>query len=278
MSNSPQTPAVSSPALSAASPASDGGLDHLAHLHRMSRTAGLGSSEYAAVNVAAVVAVLIGAASALALVTPFFLFLPIVGTVLALVAIKQIRGSNGTQTGLIWAVLALVLSFGLTAFTGAKAVAAAVREKSDVRELDQLTVDFGRDLAEKRFADAYKRTDARFQEQIPVARLESLFTELDHAPTIGPLKNISTPKLFNIEIDPETGLRMASSKASIETEKRAGPTAVVTDFTYRHDGTAWHIYAIPQLFPPAKPGSGGSGGAGGSGAGGAPAGPAGPPA
>ena len=274
MSDSPQTPAaspaVSSAGSSVALPAGDTGLDHLAHLHRMSRTAGLGSSEYAAVNIAAVVAVLIGAASALALVTPVFLFLPVIGTVIALVAIKQIRGSNGTQTGLGLAVLALVLSFGLTAFTGVKAVMAAAREQADIRELDELTVGFGRDVVDRRYADAYKRTDTRFQEQIPAERIEGLFSELEHAPTIGALKGVSTPKLFNIETDPETGLRMASSKATFETEKRTGPTAMITDISYRNDGTGWHIYAIPQLFPPQKPAATGGGGA-------APTGPAGPP-
>ena len=271
MSDSPQTPVAPAAASSATAPAGDAGLDHLAHLHRMSRTAGLGSSEYAAVNVAAVVAVLIGAASALALVTPVFLFLPVLGTIIALVAIKQVRGSNGTQTGLGLAVLALALSFGLTAFTGVKALAAAARERVDVEQLDRLTVDFGKDLAEKRYADAYKRTDTRFQEMVTTERLEGLFTELEHAPAIGPLKGVSTPKLFNIEVDPETGLRMATSKATFETEKRTGPTALVTDITYRHDGTGWHIYAIPQLFQAQKPGAAGGGGA-------APSGPAGPPA
>jgi hypothetical protein len=271
MSDSPQTTPLSTPlpVSAPASPASDPELSHLANLHRMSRTAGLGSSEYAAVNVAAVVAVIIGGASALALVSPIFLFLPVIGTIIALVAIKQIRNSSGTQTGLSLAILALVLSFGLAAFTGVKALMAASQERADVRELDDTTVRFGKLLTDKQYAEAYKLTDERFQEQVPMTRFESVFDEIASMPAIGPLKSVSTPKLFDITTDPETGRRNATSRATFETEKRTGPSALVTDISYRHNGAAWRIYAIPQLFPAKAPTAGGAGAA--------PAGPAGPP-
>ena len=75
------------------SPADD---DPLAHLHKMSTTAGLGSGDYVAVNGTAVFALLVGVASALALMTEVLLILPLVCVIAAVVAWGQIRHSNGT--------------------------------------------------------------------------------------------------------------------------------------------------------------------------------------
>src|SRR5436190_20115121 len=88
-----QTPPAAPPAAAAA------GDDHLAHLHKMTTTAGLGSSDYVAVNGTAVFALLVGVASALALMSEVLLILPLVAIVAAFVALSQIRHSNGTQTG-----------------------------------------------------------------------------------------------------------------------------------------------------------------------------------
>src|SRR5271155_3285734 len=92
---------------------SDG--DPLLHLHKMSTTAGLGSQDYVAVNVTSVVAVLFGLASLLAIASPVLLVFPIVGVALSLIALRQVRNSNGTQTGIALAVLGLVLSGAITA-------------------------------------------------------------------------------------------------------------------------------------------------------------------
>src|SRR5687767_9055265 len=72
------------------------GADPLAKLHRMSRTAGLGTQDYVAINVAAVVSALLGLASVLALVTSLLLVIPVAGVICGLVALYQIKDSNGT--------------------------------------------------------------------------------------------------------------------------------------------------------------------------------------
>ncbi len=81
----------------------------------MSTTAGLGSQDYVAVNVTSVVAVLFGLASLLAIASPVLLVFPIVGVVLEPDRLRQVRNSNGTQTGKGLAILGLVLSGIITA-------------------------------------------------------------------------------------------------------------------------------------------------------------------
>src|ERR1700677_2549038 len=89
--------------------------DALAHLHRMSTTAGLGSQEYVAINVTSIIAVLFGVASLLAVASPVLLVFPVVGVILSVAAIRQINHSNGTQTGKGLAILGLLLSGLITA-------------------------------------------------------------------------------------------------------------------------------------------------------------------
>src|SRR5436309_10235622 len=83
--------------------------DLLAHLHKMSTTAGLGTTEYVAINPLAVATVFLGAASALALLDHTLLAIPVLAVVCAIVALRQVIRSGGTQTGRGIAVLGLVL-------------------------------------------------------------------------------------------------------------------------------------------------------------------------
>ena len=53
--------------------------DPLSKLHKMSTTAGLASQQYVAVNIAAVMAALLGVASGLSVFSPLLLVIPIVG-------------------------------------------------------------------------------------------------------------------------------------------------------------------------------------------------------
>src|SRR5687768_5111201 len=83
--------------------------DPLHNLYRMSRTAGLGSGEYVAINNTSVIAFLMGVASVLALLNPFLLVFAVVAVVLGVMALIQIRSSNGTQTGRAFAIAGILL-------------------------------------------------------------------------------------------------------------------------------------------------------------------------
>src|SRR3954462_15428509 len=94
--------------------------DPIAHLHKMSTTAGLGSGDYVAVNAVAVVAALAGLASTLALADNVLFLIPLVGVVLAIIPLMQISHSNGTQPGRAIAVGGLILSLLFTGLVGAR--------------------------------------------------------------------------------------------------------------------------------------------------------------
>ena len=251
MADAPQTPTV---------PRTD--LDRLGGLHRMSRTAGLGSSEYTAVNIAAVVAVIVGGASALALLSPVFLFLPVIGVIIAAVAVKQIYSSNGTQTGLPLAALAMVLSVALTGFTGLKEYRAYAQVRDDNVALDRLIMNFGKLVAEKKYGDAYAMTDERFKSSVPLAVFENRLSDMANAPTLGPTQGMRSTKLFGIDTDPETNLRMAVGYMLIDTQQLNGATAFRTEGRFRYSKDQWRIFAIPQIFPPAKAAAGATDGGG----------------
>src|SRR5438046_4707720 len=72
--------------------------DPLARLHKMSTTAGLGTTEYVAINPVSVTAFFAGLASGLALLDPILLAVPVLAIVLSIVALHQISRSAGTQT------------------------------------------------------------------------------------------------------------------------------------------------------------------------------------
>src|SRR5262245_42402152 len=84
------------------------GDDPLAHLHKMSTTAGLGSGDYVAVNGTAVFALILGLFSFLAFFSEMLLIVPLAAVVVSIIAFRQINRSSGTQTGRWIVVIALL--------------------------------------------------------------------------------------------------------------------------------------------------------------------------
>src|SRR5258706_13413962 len=83
------------PSQSTPTPSDQG--DSIAHLHKMSTTAGVGSQDYVAINNAAIVSVILGKCTALALLGMQFFIVGAAGIVTGIVALVQIRYSNATQ-------------------------------------------------------------------------------------------------------------------------------------------------------------------------------------
>src|SRR5947208_762197 len=79
--------------------------DPLAHLHKMSTTAGLGTTEYVAINPLSVATIFLGLASALALLDNTLLAVPALTVIAAIVSLRQISHSGGTQGGKGLAIL-----------------------------------------------------------------------------------------------------------------------------------------------------------------------------
>src|SRR5438046_6344222 len=92
--------------------------DPLGSLHKMSTTAGVGSGDYVAINGVAVWAMVLGLASSLAILDAVLLIIPIAAIIFAIVALRQIANSNGTQSGRVLASAGLTLALGFALFRG----------------------------------------------------------------------------------------------------------------------------------------------------------------
>src|SRR3954447_25417468 len=99
----PTTPSQG-PAASGAAGTS-GEADPLHNLYRMSRTAGLGSGDYVAINNTSILALILGLAGVLSMLYPLLLIVSAAAVVCGVFAFVQIRSSNGTQTGRGFALL-----------------------------------------------------------------------------------------------------------------------------------------------------------------------------
>src|SRR5262245_17100838 len=140
--------------------------DSLESLHKMSRTAGLGSTDYVEVNPMAVVALLLGLLSAGAVIFTFLLVIPLATLIVAIVAIRQIRRSSGTQTGTAVAVLGLLLALGWVGFIGGREVLYALRVRSETKLIMGLVQGLGQDLSKGDYESAYGRFGERFKQRV----------------------------------------------------------------------------------------------------------------
>src|SRR5688500_6062526 len=105
------------------------GDDPLSHLHKMSTTAGLGSTEYVAINAPSVFALIFGLASVMAIFDNILLIIPLAGLVCAILALRQISQSNGTQTGRGLAIGGLLLSLAFGGYVVANQLTEATRTR-----------------------------------------------------------------------------------------------------------------------------------------------------
>src|SRR4030095_16599748 len=116
--------------------------DPIAGLHKMSTTAGVGTADYVAINTMSVVAAVLGLLTLLALAHWLFMFMGVSAIVWGLIALSQIKDSNGTQGGAMtaWAgILMAVLFAGVAVAMEYRARAALAPERQRVNALiDQI--------------------------------------------------------------------------------------------------------------------------------------------
>ena len=232
--NSQTTPAAGEP-------------DPLAHLHKMSTTAGLGTTEYVAINWPSVVAVILGLASSLAIMDKILLIVPIAGVICAAVALYQIAKSGGTQTGRGLAVLGLLLSFGFAGYVGYLSIAKARQEGTDKATLETVIAELSGDIKSGNFEKAYGLFSPRFQDRIPLQRFKDTMGYVKFHQTYGNLRGLTTNGRYAFESDETTGNRYAQVILLMDLDKMSEPSR--QDATFRLVGGQWKVENIPGLFP-----------------------------
>jgi len=146
--------------------------DPISRLHKMSTTAGVGSQEYVAINTAAIVSTILGLSTALAFLGIPFLIVGAAGIVFGIIAIVQIRHSNGTQGGIGLAILGILLSLGIAGSVAAAHIIEWRNQEQDKAEINQLLSQVGQYVGSGQYEKAYQLFAPEFQSNIkfPVFR------------------------------------------------------------------------------------------------------------
>lgn len=231
---------------SAGAPAGEG----LEHLFKMSTTAGLGSEDYVAVNVTAVVAVMFGLASLLAAAGYILFVIPITGIILSFIALRQIRRSNGTQTGRLIAWLGLLLaggiSIGVLTYRGVQ----YAHRRADERALAQLCGDFGEYMVQNRPQEAYALFDDVFQKRVPFDLFKIHLTTLESGKRLPAIEFVSWNGLADFQ-NKDDGSEAADGMIWLK-YKGADDVGRAPVFFYK-PADKWLIRDIPILFPTIAP-------------------------
>lgn len=230
-------------------------------LYRMSRTAGVGLQDYAAVNVFAVTGLILAFASVLVLIfsdVPALLILPLAAIVICVIAFVQIQGSNGTQTGrgLAVAGLLIALAFGGTNVYGRMTMAA--RHRADAAALRDLVKQFETAALAGKAADAHALFDAHFRENVKLETFERTLTY--RVERMFGQKRVQHIALGD-RIEFETGANGATFATALliitadGTAPNGQPFRVEEPTEFRTVDDAWKIDAIPNWFAatPAAP-------------------------
>jgi hypothetical protein len=230
------------------------GDDPLGSLHKMSTTAGLGTTEYAAVNGVSVIAVILGVAGALSLLDPVLLVIPLLTVILAIVAIWQVRHSNGTQTGTGLAILALILALGFCGLVGGRSLAQAARNRSDENAINDMLSKLDQALRAGKYADAYNaffadKFTSRFPEQLFMSTWKPW---IDGNSNFKGLTSIRSNGRMEFETNPDTGQKIAYVMTIMEFGGDSNAARVAFVMQKEPDGS-WKISDIPDLFKAQAP-------------------------
>jgi len=221
---------------------------HLAELHKMSTTAGVTNLDYVAVNLIAIVALILGLLSAMALLDKILLVIPVAGIVFALVALKQINNSGGTQTGKLLAIggiLFCLLFAGVEIFTEVRGVL-AVRE--DENKIEATLTEAGKLIREGKYKEAYGMYDESFHSYVTLDQYQNTLAAVQKQ-MLGPMESMEGNGL--IQFESAGGTRVAVTKAKI---KFARTDVERYDVTLREINGKWTILRFP-FFQEPKPGS-----------------------
>ena len=232
--------------------------EHIAHLPKMSATAGVGSGDYVAISAAAVVAIIIGAASVFTLLNIALVIIPFAGVIVAIVAIRAIENSNQTLTGKSFATIGLLLSLGFGAFAVAQWAYSLYLQHEAAVSIDEVLANFGADINNGDLNGAYGLMSERFKGRVSQA---TFFERLKAVQD-----DLKSEALNGIGYGPITGAQAGSDVAILNND-----TGNVTAITYMKfkfakgidaEGQAvtlrksldhWVIDDLANLFPTQKP-------------------------
>lgn len=236
--------------------ASSAEVDPFRKLHRMSTTAGVGSTEYVAVNTPSVVAAVAGLASASALISPVMLAVPVFSLVCAVIGWVQVGRSNGTQTGRLLCVLACVFSLGFGSFVINRELAAARAFAESRREIGSLFNRFAEATAAGDHRTAYSVFGPAFQSRMSFEAFSSVLDQIAAFPNYGRI--VSCAWNERLEAVPDAtgqGNDFARASVRIGFEKSEVGLNCEVVLVRRRSDERWVIEQMSPLFQPSESGN-----------------------
>ncbi len=216
----------------------------------MSTTAGLTTQEYVAVNAAAIAAILLGLASAFALLSPTFLVIPLLAIVCAVIAWRQITHSNGTQGGKILAATGLVLALAAGGFKVSQEITQRMRAIPQERQIAAIARQMGQWVAAEDWDPLWNLFSDRFKTQrIKITREQFIQRWKDlQAPFRGRVRSIKWNGVSMVfQTDARSGFPAAICMVIVDLENA---TPWRQPVIFRKIGDRWLIDDMPEVFPP----------------------------
>jgi len=229
--------------------------EHLAHLPKMSPTAGVTEQDYVAINPLSVVSMLAGLASILAVINDVLAVIPLVGFFLAVWSLRQIAGSNCTQTGRGIGMSGLFLCTAILSFVVATDAVFSFTRNADRNAIAQLSQQFGQDVSDRAYDSAYDLFSQRFKSRVSrqefVSKLKGmqdrLASDLAKGQGLGPVSSASWNGLAQFFIDNDSGSFTAGSEIDFHFPNSSAPQPLGA--TFRKAGGTWTIDSLPSMFP-----------------------------
>lgn len=225
------------------------GDDPLHNLYRMSRTAGLGSGDYVAINNTSIASLLLGLTSVLSLLYPLMLLAALAAAVCGVLALIQIRSSNGTQTGRTFAALGILLALGLGGVAAGKIVIGGIEQRRDTQRIREVVTRLSDLIAAKDYPKAYQSLfSENFKKDFPEQEFANRWDSF--IPHLGAVQKIEAGERAEIEYLRATGTKRAVIASSIRFEK--SQEAGLQPMTLVQADGEWVIDGIAQVFEKAK--------------------------
>ena len=220
--------------------------DPLSKLHRMSITAGMANQQYVAVNIAAVIAAMLGIASAMSIFSPLLLIIPAAGVIVAVAAWRQINNSNGTETGKLFALSGLALSLLVGGGVLGKAWVDNARARDDAKQMDVVMQQLSNAVKTGKFELAYGLFDISFRTRVPLETFQARWGLMQKPEAYGTLKSIAWNDVHPQyeKMEGETG-EVGIINFVIRFERSEGRYT----FVFRKVSDTWKILGAPELFP-----------------------------
>lgn len=242
--------------------------DPIASLYRMSATAGVGTQDYVAINNLAVVTCVLGLASSVAWLfnTVLLLVIPLAAIGFGIVSLRAIRGSNGTQGGVIPAfggiLLALLFcgAFGLRTWNEAR-----VQREEQVR-IEAVIADVQGRLQREEYAGIYDLFIPAFQRRWSEDQTRKPEPELGRTPFVelwrgtaayyGRVQTFHSNSIYQFDFSGDESLVqrllgtrrpvVASTQALIRCSNRA-TMDMRQVMVFRRDGADWRLERLEMF-------------------------------